>query len=68
MYKLVEIIGTSNKGFCDAVKSAIEEFLKEGKKIAWFEIVEQRGAIREGNRVEFQVKIKVGTKAEANKG
>lgn len=63
MYKLAEVIGASNKSFCDAVRKAIDEFLKEGKKIAWFEIVEQRGAVRDGNQIEYQVKMKIGTKA-----
>lgn len=63
MYKLYEIVGTSNKSFCEATENAVKEFLTEHKHVAWFEVVEQRGAIRKGNKVEFQVKIKLGMEA-----
>jgi len=60
MYKLYEIVGTSNKSFCDATENAVKKFLAEHKRIAWFEVVEERGAIRKGNKLEFQVKLKLG--------
>jgi len=30
--------------------------------LAWFEVLEQRGGIREGGAVEFQVKVQVAFK------
>lgn len=60
MTGMVELIGISNESYSDAVKKAVEEFMATGKKVYWFEVVEQRGAVRDG-KIEFQVVIKVGT-------
>ena len=34
------------------------------RNLGWFEVVEQRGLIKEGQVAEFQVTIKVGFKLE----
>lgn len=59
MLKMIEVIGISPNGFSEAVKEAVEEVIKSGKRIHFFEVVEQRGAIREGKLKEFQVKIRM---------
>ena len=59
MLKMVEVIGRSNQGFSEAVKDTIKQLLDSGEKIHFFEVIEQRGAVREGQLKEFQVKIKV---------
>ena len=59
-YKITEIVGTSPVSFADAVKSAIQDAGKGIRQMDWFEVVEMRGHIKEGNVDEFQVKIKVG--------
>lgn len=64
MFKMVEIIGTSEKGFSEAVKDAINRILDSGEKAHFFEIVEQRGALRGGKFKEFQVKMKVAIETE----
>jgi hypothetical protein len=33
--------------------------------MSWFEVVEQRGAIKDGKVLEFQVTIRIGFKVEA---
>jgi hypothetical protein len=63
-YKLVEIVGTSPKSFYDAVKNAVSEASKTIRHMDWFEVVEQRGRIAEGEVQEFQVTLKVGFKVE----
>ena len=52
------IVGISESSFSQAVKDAIEKLINSGKKLFWFEIIEQRGAVK-GGKIEYQVKLKV---------
>ncbi len=62
VYKKIEVVGTSEKSFDDAVQNAIAKVAETVKAIAWFEVVEQRGRV-EGNKVaQFQVVLKVAFK------
>lgn len=61
-YKLIELIGTSDKSYEDAAASAIKEASKTIHDMAWFEVVEQRGRIQDGAVVEFQIKLNVAFK------
>ena len=63
-YKKIEIVGTSNVGFTEAVQSAIAEASKTIRHIDWFEVVEQRGNVKDGKVAEYQVVLKVGFKIE----
>jgi flavin-binding protein dodecin len=63
-YKKIEIVGTSKNSFADAVKAAVAESSKSVRHMSWFEVVEQRGAIKDGKVAEFQVTIRVGFKLE----
>lgn len=60
MMKMVEVVGISYESYSDAVKKAVEEYMKTGKKVFWFELIEQRGAVRDG-KIEFQAVVKIGT-------
>ena len=62
MYKLIEVIGTSKDSFAEATKNAVGEAAKTLKGLAWFEVVEMRGAIKNNKVDEFQVKVKVAFK------
>jgi len=59
MFTMLEIVGISKESFSDAVKNAIDQLDDSKDLVSWFEVVEQRGAIREGQLREYQVKIKV---------
>ncbi len=63
-YKLIELMGTSEKGFSDAARNAIADAAKTIKNMAWFEVIESHGAIRESNIAEYQVKVKIAFKVE----
>ena len=65
VYKKVEIVGTSKTSFAEAVKVAVAEAAKSIRHMSWFEVVEQRGAIKDGKVLEFQVTIQVGFKIES---
>ena len=64
VYKKVEIVGTSPVSFAEATKVAIEEASKTIRHMNWFEVVEQRGAIKDGTVLEFQVTLNIGFKVE----
>jgi flavin-binding protein dodecin len=56
---MIEVIGSSEIGYSEAVKSAVQQLIDAGEKVHFFEVIEQRGAAREGRFKEFQVKVKV---------
>ena len=59
MLKMMEVVGRSSEGFSEAVKDTIKQIIDSGEKVHFFEVIEQRGSIREGQLKEFQVKMKV---------
>jgi dodecin len=63
-YKLVRLVGTSNASFSEAVKNAVAEASKTIRHMDWFEVIEQRGMIRNGQVLEFQVTVNIGFKIE----
>jgi flavin-binding protein dodecin len=63
-YKIVELVGISAVSFADAVKNGVAEASKTLRHMDWFEVVEERGRIANGQVQEFQVTIKIGFKLE----
>jgi len=59
VYKKIEIVGTSTKGFDDAVQQAIAQARKTLKGLSWFEVVEMRGNLQ-ASSITYQVTLKVG--------
>ena len=59
-YKKIELTGSSKKGMQDAIESAITKASKSVKNMRWFEVIETRGHIEQGNIAHWQVTIKVG--------
>jgi flavin-binding protein dodecin len=64
VYKKIDVVGTSSVSFAEATKSAIEEAGKTIHHMNWFEVVEMRGAIKDGKVSEFQVTLRIGFKIE----
>jgi flavin-binding protein dodecin len=64
VYKKIEIVGTSKVSFAEAVKAAVAEAGKSLRQMSWFEVVEERGSIKDGKVNEFQVTVRVGFKVE----
>ena len=60
VYKLVEIVGTSEKSFAHAATTGVERAAKTLRNIDWFEVTEMRGRVTNGKVSQFQVKMKVG--------
>ncbi|MBS1994490.1 MAG: dodecin domain-containing protein [Cyanobacteria bacterium SZAS LIN-2] len=63
-YKITEIVGTSPVSFAEAVKEGVKRASKNLRNLNWFQVVEERGLIKEGQVAEFQVTMKVGFKLE----
>lgn len=64
VYKMTEIVGTSPVSFAEAVKEGVKRASKTIRHIGWFQVVEQRGLIKDGQVAEFQVTMKLGFKLE----
>jgi dodecin len=60
----MELVGTSPVSFAEAVKAAVAEASRTVRHMDWFEVVEERGRIADGQVEEFQVTLKVGFKIE----
>ncbi len=65
VYKHIELTGTSKTSIEDAVQTAIAQAVKTVRNMSWFEVVETRGAIKDGKVAEWQVTLKIGFKIEA---
>lgn len=60
VYKMIEIVGTSEKSSDDAIAMAIAKASKSLHNLDWYEVQELRGKIAEGKIAHYQVKLKVG--------
>jgi flavin-binding protein dodecin len=59
-YKIIELVGSSASGTDDAIRNAIAKAALSVKNMDWFEVVETRGHIVNGQVGHFQVTLKVG--------
>lgn len=59
MFKLIEVIGRSNKDFTDAAKNAVEVAAKTVEEIQWVEVISFSMVVKEGKVVEYQAKTKI---------
>ena len=62
VFKVIEIVGTSKESYEKAIDNGIKKASETIKAISWFEVVQQRGAAKDGKVTEFQVVMKVGFK------
>ena len=61
-YKLIELVGTSNVSYEEAIKKAVNDAKQTLHDLKWFEVVELRGHIEEEGVTQFQAKLKVAFK------
>ena len=64
VYKVIEIVGSSPVSTDDAIRSAIAKAGETVRHLNWFQVVETRGHIAEGQVAHFQVVLKVGFRLE----
>ena len=60
VYKIIELVGTSEESIEDAIQTAITRASSTMRNIRWFEVVQTRGHIFEGKVQHYQVMLKVG--------
>jgi hypothetical protein len=63
-YKIIELTGSSEDSSDQAIQNAIAKASETVKHMHWFEVVESRGYIEEGQVKYWQVTIKVGFRIE----
>ncbi len=59
-YKLIELTGSSPESMQGAVENTISKASETVRQMRWFEVVETRGHIEDGNISHWQVTVKVG--------
>jgi dodecin len=60
IYKVLELVGSSETSIEDAVTTAIAQANKTIRNMDWFEIVQTRGHIENGKIGHYQVTLKIG--------
>jgi dodecin len=58
--KMIEVVGTSEKGLDDAIQQAVSRASKTVRNMQWFEVTEIRGSIADDAVAQFQVMLKIG--------
>jgi flavin-binding protein dodecin len=60
VYKVIELAGSSERSAEDAIRSAIARASSTLKHLRWFEVVQTRGHLENGEIRHWQVVLKVG--------
>ena len=65
VYKIFELVGSSDKGIEDAIQNAVSRAKATIRDMRWFEVVQTRGHIENGSIHHDQVVLKVGFTLES---
>ena len=60
VYRVIEVVGTSEESVEDAISSAIARASQTLRHLRWFEVLRTSGHIVEGGVKHYQVTLKVG--------
>lgn len=60
VYKSIELTGSSEISQEDAVRQAVREASKSINNMRWFEVMDTRGHIENGEIAHWQVTLKIG--------
>ena len=64
VYKSIELTGSSTVGTDDAIRKAVARATKTVRNIDWFQVIETRGHIEDGEIAHWQVTLKIGFRME----
>jgi flavin-binding protein dodecin len=67
-YVVNEVVGTSTDDVNSAIRNGIRRASQTLRNLDWFEVVEVRGAIRDGEVAHYQVTMKVGFRLDETAG
>jgi flavin-binding protein dodecin len=65
VYKVVELVGSSTESIEDAIQTAIRRASQSLRNLRWFEVVQTRGHVENGEVRHYQVVLKAGFTLEA---
>ena len=60
VYKIVELAGTSETSIEDAIQTAVRRASQTLRNLRWFEVLETRGHVENGEVRHYQVVLKAG--------
>jgi flavin-binding protein dodecin len=60
IYRVIELVGSSETSIEDAISTAIARANKTLRNLRWFEVVQTRGHVENGKVAHYQVTLKVG--------
>ena len=60
VYKVVEIVGTSEQSISKAIESAVAKASASLRNLGWFEVTQIRGNLEGGKVNRYQVTLKLG--------
>jgi len=60
VYKMVEVVGSSPQSSDQAIRNAVAKASESLDHIGWFQVVETRGHVEDGEVAHFQVTLKIG--------
>lgn len=63
-YRVTELVGTSTESMDAAIRNGIRRASRKLRNLDWFEVVQTRGQIVDGEVEYFQVGLKVGFRLE----
>lgn len=63
-YKITEVVGTSTDSVAQAIRNGVAKAGETVRNLDWFEVVEIRGWIEDGDVNHFQVTMKIGFRLE----
>lgn len=64
VFKKVRLVGASEESYERAIAAAVKKASETLHGVSWFEVVEFRGAVRDGKPAEYQATIDVGFKID----
>jgi flavin-binding protein dodecin len=64
VYKLIEVVGSSAESSDSAINNAIAKASEKIQNLNWFEVIETRGHIVDGEVGHYQVTLKIGFRLE----
>ena len=64
VFKKITVTGCSDESYKQAIEAAVEKAAESVHGMAWFEVTEMRGAIRDDKPCEWQATVDVGFKVD----
>lgn len=60
VYKILELTGSSTTSSDDAIRAAVAKASETVRDIQWFQVLETRGHVKDGDIAHWQVTVKIG--------